>query len=126
MSSCSGTIPGYYVEAMTTYPEPQTFGGQIFSGKWKRVHFNDTVAGVPKAAQFQLPIMILADCYSYEAAQALRWWFHAEAAPGFCLQSRIVKCEIKYSVETERVSEHCVIGGDDRSNCMPDWGKKSG
>lgn len=122
-SSHNGTTPGYYVEAMSTSNWPEHVGKQVFDTRWRRVSFDEAVVGVPVAKSCYRPIMAMAGVYSYEAAQALRWWFHASAESGICLRSRIVKCAVKYSVEVERVSEHCEIGGDDRSNFMPDWNK---
>jgi hypothetical protein len=82
---------------------------------------------VPGGPRFQQPWLSAGHCFSYQAAQALRWWFHANADAGIggiCLRSRIVKFAIKYSIEVARQTEHCEIGGDDRTNCIPDWGNK--
>ena len=122
-SSQNGTTHGYYVEAMSASHWPERVGKQIFDTRWRRVSFDEAAVGVPIARPCLRPIMELAGVYSYEAAQALRWWFHAASEKGICLRSRIVKCSVKYSVEVERQSEHCEIGGDDRSNFMPDWDK---
>ena len=63
----------------------------------------------------------------YAAAQALRWWLHAAAEAdnmsGLCLETRIISHKISYSHKIETVGAHDHIHGDDRSNCMPDWGK---
>lgn len=44
---------------------------------------------------------------------------------GLCLDTRIVKHEVRYSYGSTRKTEHCLIGGDDRSSIMPDWGVKT-
>ena len=128
--SGSGTIHGYRVEARYNYSQPKSFGGQILDREWRLLHFAEgTPIGVPVGSSHELPMLRQSYCYSYQGAQALRWWFHAnvetELLGGLCLETRIVRYEIQYSHTAKRVSEHGWIGGDDRSNCIPDWGKKS-
>src|SRR5690606_9220355 len=106
-------------------------GSQLFDQRWKRVKF-DTIplpVGVPSGPPSLSGLRDKLGLYSYQAAQALRWWFHANAAASWndlCLETRLVKHRVKYSYECEAISAHAVIGGDDRSNVMPDWGKKNG
>jgi hypothetical protein len=56
----------------------------------------------------------------------LRWWVHAQAEieHEFCIETRLVKHEIKHSYEITAVSQHALVGGDDRSSLMPDYGEK--
>lgn len=119
-----GTETAYTVEARSMFNEPQVFGGQIFDQRWKRIQFAKSPAfGVPVGNAMMADKLGL---YSYEAAQALRWWFHADARQNFtgiCLESRIVAHKVAYSYSVEAVSAHVVVGGEDRSNMMPDWGK---
>ena len=128
-STANGTITGYRVEAMHDYHEPLTIGDQTFTREWKIVEFSPGACGVPVGARYYQPWLSAGQCVSYQAAQALRWWLHASAeADGggaLCLRSRIVKFAIKYSFEVQRQTEHCQIGGEDRSNFMPDWGNKA-
>lgn len=118
---------GYYVEARFPY-RPVTFAGVALGDKWTRLHFHDgSAVGVPIGASFEEPILKMVGLLSYPAAQALRWWFHATAnleGGAFGLETRIVKCAISYSYEVTKQSEHLVIGGEDRSSIMPDWGVK--
>jgi len=128
--SGSGSVEGYRVEARYMGHEPKPFAGLILDKEWRLLTFNDkTPIGVPIGDSYHAPMLKQTYCFSYQCAQALRWWFHAQAEVemlgGLCLETRIVKYEIQYSHSAKRVSEHCLIGGDDRSNCMPDWGKKS-
>ena len=129
--SASGSRQAYRVEARYSYFEPMTFGDRVFDKEWREITFPESaMGGVPPGARWDLPELMSFRCYSYQAAQALRWWFHAELEAhkfggGLCMETRIVKYEITYTRECKRVSEHAFISGEDRSNCIPDWGKKS-
>lgn len=127
-SSANGGITGYRVEAMHDSPNPIAVSGQMFTRDWKIVHFAEGACGVPAGPSFNQPWLSAGHCFSYQAAQALRWWLHASAEAenmsGICLRSRIVKFAIKYSIAVTRETEHCEINGEDRSNCIPDWGAK--
>lgn len=126
--SQSGTNHAYSVQARYDYPEPKVFGDIILHKEWKTIYFpKSRDVGVPTGnaldwAGNQMGLM------SYQAAQALRWWFHANAEAeilgSLCLETRIVKHKVEYSIKEEAISDHEYIGGDDRSNVMPDWGKK--
>lgn len=126
--SHSGTTNGYSVQARYNYPEPKQFGDIILHREWKTIYFpKSNTIGVPTGnsldwAANQLGLL------SYPAAQALRWWFHANAEAeilgSLCLETRIVKHKVEYSIKEQKVSDHQYIGGDDRSNILPDWGKK--
>lgn len=124
--SQSGSSWGYSVEARQNSSRPVVIGEQIFDNRWKRVHFQNGSMGVPTAKSYEWAV-VQAGLFSYQAAQALRWWFHAEAentaGGGICTESRIVKHEIKYSISEKAVSHHELIQGYDRSNTLPDWGK---
>lgn len=126
-NSGSGTFDAYSVEAMCDYGSAQEVGGQIFDNRWKRVDFEPSKIGVPVGPSYQIAVLNQVHLLSYPAAQALRWWFHAACetfSSGLCMRSRIVQHRVIYSYSEERVSEHMEIGGDDRSNTMPNWGKK--
>ena len=128
-SSRNGTIYAYRVEARYNFDTPQIIAGQLLDNRWRLISFAEAPAGlgVPRGRSLEAAELHGTDCYGYTAAQALRWWFHAEADKdfnGMCLESRLVKYEIKYSTTWKPVSRHGEIGGDDRSNCMPDWGTK--
>jgi len=125
--SHSGTVSAYSVEARYNYPEPKQFGDIILHKEWKKMYFPEGKHGVPVGNKFDYAQIALG-LLSYQAAQALRWWLHAEAEVemlgGLCLETRIVKHMVTFSVSEEKVSHHDIIGGEDRSNCVPDWGKK--
>jgi hypothetical protein len=123
----SGGISAYSVEARYMYTDTLTVGSQVFDTRWRTVHFSESaLVGVPRCGSHDWAIMATNLC-SYQAAQALRWWFHADLAKDFrgsCLETRIVKHKINYSLDYSAESAHELITGDDRSNIMPDWGKK--
>lgn len=121
----SGTETGYKVEARYNFNQAVKISDFIIDNRWRQIDFPKATNGVPQAPFYQRHT--LEHGYlSYAAAQALRWWLHAEAESdggGLCLETRIVKYKIAHSYEITRVAEHMRIGGDDRSNCIPDWGK---
>lgn len=125
MSSKSGTTNGYSIEARYNFNSPHVINGHTLDKEWRTIAFDTAPSGfgIP-SPPFEFAIVALG-LYGYSQAQALRWWFHANADAtfhGICLETRIVKHTVKYSIEAERKSEHLTIGGEDRSNCMPDWG----
>ena len=127
--SHSSKMTGWTVEARYNYSEPTEIGGQLFDNRWRRVRFNESVIGVPIAAEYNARIYAEHNVLGYPAAQALRWWFHAVATAektggGLCIETKLVKHVIETSSKCEAVSEHDIIGGDDRSNIMPDWGSE--
>lgn len=126
----SSTMPAYSVEARYNYSAPKEIAGQIFDNRWRRVIFNEGDAGVPIGSEYHINELRQYSVMGYSAAQALRWWLHAVAdagvsMSGICLETKIVKHIIKTSSECEAVSEHDIVSGDDRTNMMPDYGKKS-
>lgn len=131
-SSRNGTMHAYAVEARHNFSEGIIVAGQAYGQRWKRVHFAESPApfGVPQGKRYEAPELLATGLHSYAAAQALRWWFHAEADMGplgaLCLETRIVQYEVKYSCSWKPLTVHEHIHGEDRSNMMPDWGKKPG
>jgi len=123
-SSGSGEEIAYSVEARYNFTEPTTVGGQLFDNRWRRVHFERSVVGVPPCGRWHRKT-IEHGMLGYAAAQALRWWLHALADAeigGLCLETRIISHRISHSFKIEAVAAHGHIHGDDRSNCIPDWG----
>lgn len=121
-----GSTAGYSVEARHTSGDHAVIAGVVYTKEWKRLHPEQAPIGVPAHGRFET---WLGQCglMSYPAAQAIRWWFHAIAEQEFkniCLETRIVKHQVKYSYEETSTSEHALIGGEDRSNCYPDWVRK--
>lgn len=122
---CNGEERGYSVEARYNYTHPVQLGGQLFDNRWRQVEFKESAIGVPPHGCFSRK---LKECglLGYAAAQALRWWLHAAADAahgGMCLETRIISHKITYSHKIEVVGAHGHIHGEDRSNCIPDWGK---
>lgn len=126
--SGSGTTVGYSVEARCSCREPKKVGDIILHDKWQRIHFNKGFPGVPQP-KVHLYELERAGLLGYQTAQALRWWFHAELEReilgGLCIESRLVKHQVEYSYKSTAISQHEIIGGNDRSNSMPDWGKEN-
>lgn len=126
-TSGSGTDTGYTVEARYTGSQGSVvIDGVIYTAKWTRLHPKESPIGVPPHHRYSA---WLRQCglMSYPAAQAIRWWFHAIADVDFknlCLETRIIKHKVEYSFSEEAVSEHCIVGGEDRSGYFPDWGNK--
>lgn len=126
--SGSGTIDGYSVEARCNYHQAMVLGDRVIDNRWAQLHFPKGHPGVPIGPSYSLPFLDVVGLMSYPAAQAMRWWVHAEAERGLkymCLETRIVKHRVSYSYSAKRESEHCIVGGDDRSNMMPDWGREA-
>lgn len=126
ISRGSGTETAYAVEARIRGNHAMPIGKQIFDTRWQRVEVKNSLIGVPSAAPYShAPAHGL---FGYSAAQALRWWFIANAeqegrGAAICLETRIIKYIIHYTHRVEAVSDHAYIGAEDRSHMMPDWGK---
>ena len=122
--SGSGTEEAWSVQARFMYSEPRQFGNQLFDQRWKTVHFDRVTPplGVPSGHPSVLNVRDACGLYGYQAAQALRWWFHANAAVNWqdgCLESRLIKHSLKYEFSSAAESAHALIGGDDRSGQKP-------
>ncbi len=101
--------------------------GFMVTHQWQRLPFEQGPVGVPTHAEYQATLGYTR-YLSYPAAQALRWWFHAEAAKSSLaigLRSRLVKHRVEVQHQVTAVSIHCEVGGDDRSSTMPDWGQSA-
>jgi hypothetical protein len=128
-SSGSGVQTGYSVEARHTYSDPIVIAGTIYHQNWRRVQPDQAQGfGVP-AAHPHYRYLHEHNLMTYPAAQAIRWWLHAIAEAesiggGLCLETRLIKHKVEYSHAETKVSVHAQVGGDDRSNRIPDWGKK--
>lgn len=125
-SSHNGTETAWSVEGRCIGSEPGRFGGQLFDNRWRRVEFQRGDGfGVPDGPSFYVASRALR-LYGYSAAQALRWWLHATAdvdiLGAFGLETRLVRHTIRCSYSEEEVQRTAYIGGEDRSNILPDWG----
>ena len=122
------TTSAYTVEARASCGDPKQIGSQIFDSKWRRVAYEKGAIGVPPCSILRKEVAEHG-MLGYSAAQALRWWLHANAdvsemLGGLCLETRLIKhiLETTHSIKAEGFYK--VVGGDDRSSSMPDWGEK--
>lgn len=125
-SSGSGDDILYSVQARLAYHDARLICGHLLDLRWKTLYFEKSPIGVPAARPFRFGAMATG-LLSYQAAQALRWWFLAEAETNFsclCVETRLVEHRVSYSYSSEAIRAVAPIGSDDRSNTMPDWGKK--
>lgn len=124
-SSGSGHETAYSVEVRSMYGHARQLGKLLIDNRWQAVSFEEGPSGIPAGSKYYFVSRHL-HLMGYPAAQALRWWLHADAdsdlGGGLCLETRLVKHEIKYSFSEESVSAHAYIGGEDRSSSVPDWG----
>jgi hypothetical protein len=111
--SGSGRTFAYTVEARLMFHKPEQFGDIILDKDWRQIHFKEGSTGIPPGNRYELPELLHAGAYSYEAAQALRWWFmadvHAKSPTGtLCLETRLVEYRIEFSYKAvpERVVEY--------------------
>ena len=105
-SSATGTEVAYSVEARhSEIQEPIQLNDQIFDGLWREVKFKASPIGVPSDRYYARSLEH--GLLGYEAAQALRWWLHAESrnaiGGGYCLETRIIAHKITYSHKVEAV-----------------------
>ncbi len=114
-SYCSGVENGWTVEARYVYPEPKVLGKQIFDNRWRAVDFQTSPIGIP-ACNFSNRFGLHLGLLPYESAQALRWWFIAQinedGAGALCMETRIVKHRVEYTLSSKAVSSHDNLGGD--------------
>ena len=117
-SSGSGEIIGWKVEARYVCDGAVVINEQIFDGKWRHVSFQKAPMGVSIGPLYHAPWLSLTGCYSYEAAQALRWWFYANRERGgmgmLCLETRLVRHRIVYSYDVKEDGAGHVA---DEKNC---------
>jgi len=117
----SSTCSAYSVEARYNYHEPKKIGEQIFDNRWRRVVYDTGPIGIPISCLHHAELKNY-HLFNYSAAQALRWWLHATAdatISGICLETKLVKHDIQSESKCRAMSEHEIIGGDDRSNIRP-------
>lgn len=125
--STSGTTTGYSVEARYTYHEPKVVAGALLDNRWRELHFPEGQPGVPAVCRHHTELLHTR-LMEYQAAQALRWWFLANAAAdGFtgtlCVETRLVEHSVEYTSKTQALKAVAYIGSENRSDMMADWGK---
>ena len=106
-SQGSSTSTGYTVEARFFMRDAEMIRQQVYDDKWRQVELYQSAIGVPMSTSYQREL-IEHGLLSYSAAQALRWWFHAQAeiecvdgAPG--LQTRLVQHRVTYTNEVKAI-----------------------
>jgi hypothetical protein len=106
-SKGSATRTGYTIEARFHVRDPENVGRQIFDQNWRQVEFDQSAIGVPMSTSYHRELLDHG-LFSYSAAQALRWWFHAQAeiecvggAPG--LQTRLVQHRVTCTHEVAAI-----------------------
>ena len=129
-SSGTGTDKAYYIEGRSVNSRPEQIGGMLLDERWRRIDLYEVQHphGVPVKNHGGASQAGDRGLLNYEAAEALRWWFHAEAAAGLglsaiCLETRLVECEVKYSYEVTAVKEVSVLGRDGSRSYMPSEAK---
>ena len=106
--SMSGVTSGYTVEARWNYPSPKAFGQIILDREWRTIPFAEGQHGVPQKTNHWDGSFFLRQfgLYTFPVAEALRWWFIAEANSdsigSLCLETRIVEHRVRYSSTADR------------------------
>ena len=113
--SCTGDQRAYSVEARFVGKGVGSIAGQTFTAEWQKINFEQHPMGVPTAHRYEFAAPYFG-LMTYQAAQALRWWFHAIAEHerlDMCYETRIVEHRVKYSLEEEAIAAYNVMGCSD-------------
>lgn len=117
----SGSDVGWSVEARFAYYEPMTIAGMMLDDRWRTIYFNESSPiGVPRGSRHATPLLQQCGLYDYAAAQALRWWFIAQARvtnDHFCVETRLIEHSIEYNYKHTAKKAHAYASGND----SPDW-----
>lgn len=122
--SGSGTTVGYSVEVRSR-SQPTFIDGNMIGEKWTRLEFPRGEKGVPVPGCYDSSgQMAKLGLFSYQSAQAIRWWFQAAAENDFiddatpiripmprpwAIETRLVRHEIKYQYTVTATSAHEVL-----------------
>lgn len=100
MNTQNGLQFGYTVEARLVQKlTPQIVCGNALDGEWRTLHFQRGGGGVPARHELDHGLGMF-HLYTYEAAQALRWWFLANAdSLGRLIETRLVRHKVEYSAK---------------------------
>lgn len=107
----SGTSVGYTVEAKYDYPAPVQIGDQLFDNRWRNVSFSKSPIGVPCTDDELNEHGLM----TYTQANALRWWFHAQANAehkGWVLVTRLISHKLEKTWKVTATEAHEIHGGD--------------
>lgn len=106
-SKGSSTSMGYTVEARFFMRESEKIRQKIYDEQWRQVEFDLSANSIPMSPVHHRELLEHG-LFSYAAAQALRWWFHAQAeiecaggAPG--LQTRLVEHRLTLAHEVAAI-----------------------
>lgn len=108
----SGTETFYVVEVRSAGTHPLVACGQAVTSEWLPVIGRPSEIGVPHRINWCSTFRDHE--FTMAGAQAIRWWFHAEAEQsrgGVLIETRIVKCETKYTSVTTAVNVVDVVDG---------------
>lgn len=111
MSSMSGTETAWSVEARSSGGRPVDCGnGFILDAEWRPVPLVECHGGVP--GDTLMGTGRLLGLLSYQAAQALRWWFLANMNKinRFSAETRLVCHKVTYELKSEVVGSEEAIG----------------
>jgi hypothetical protein len=92
---------------------PFVIGDHAFDNQWRALPLYEAFpgAGVPMASKYDVaPLM---GFMTYQAAQALRWWFLATQAAAhkeYRFETRLVKHELRYQISTKPIAA-CELSG---------------
>lgn len=103
---------GYSVEARTTDGiPPRIVDDKAFGDEWQRIEFaSSPIIGVAPHSNWDYGLAA-AHLYSYEAAEALRWWWLAERGMTgrVFFMTRLVEHTVEFSYRSTAVGEKSVI-----------------
>ena len=99
-STQNGTNIGYRVEARAK-DRPVIFQGVVFDKEWRSVAFKSAPPGFGVPARDGLDhANAMFGLYSYEAAQALRWWALAnDIFARYQVETRLMRYRAEYKAE---------------------------
>lgn len=122
-ASGSGSQDWFLVEARLDYSEPRSVAGHMLDDRWRRLDFPRSLVGVPcTSTQFGYGA---ADhgMMNIEAAEALRWWFLAQAEAdriggSLCVETRIVKVCYHYTFRCEEIGVSAAVTSSEQRREM--------
>ena len=96
-STLNTACRGYTVQARYSRDGAKEICGQTFTDSWSEVRFERGRTGVPISSPGDHAINV-SGLLSYQSAEAMRWWFLANAAAQFnhmCLETRIIEHAVR-------------------------------
>lgn len=100
--SQGGTDYGYLVEARVDLSDPEQICGHLLDNRWRTIYFTKNQLGVPN--QCSADAVNVLGLHTYHAAEALRYWFMAEAQNfrgwGIGLETRLRCYKVTYKLDS--------------------------